>query len=80
MVKINPPISGWQADIQRVMVLVDLEEGLELVNMDMLDDSAVSWALVTTKVDKLKAAQSQRYLLRRKLRRKSTLRHFLMSF
>ena len=46
--------------LQRVMVLVDSRRGIgkaDKLIMDMLDDSAVSWALVLTKVDKLKAAQ-----------------------
>ena len=44
--------------LQRVMVLVDSRRGIgkaDKLIMDMLDDSAVSWALVLTKVDKLKA-------------------------
>lgn len=44
--------------LQRVMVLVDSRRGIgkaDRLIMDMLDDSAVSWALVLTKVDKLKA-------------------------
>ena len=46
--------------LQRVMVLVDSRRGIgkaDKLIMDMLDDSAVSWALVLTKVDKLKAKQ-----------------------
>ncbi len=46
--------------LQRVMVLVDSRRGIgkaDKLIMDMLDDSAVSWALVLTKVDKLKATQ-----------------------
>ncbi len=42
------------------MVLVDSRRGIgkaDKLIMDMLDDSAVSWALVLTKVDKLKATQ-----------------------
>lgn len=46
--------------LQRVMVLVDSRRGIgkaDKLIMDMLDESAVSWALVLTKVDKLKATQ-----------------------
>ena len=46
--------------LQRVMVLVDSRRGIgkaDKLIMDMLDESAVSWALVLTKVDKLKAPQ-----------------------
>ena len=44
--------------LQRVMVLVDSRRGIgkaDRLIMDLLDESAVSWALVLTKVDKLKA-------------------------
>ena len=46
--------------LQRVMVLVDSRRGIgkaDKLIMDMLDESAVSWALVLTKTDKLKAAE-----------------------
>lgn len=50
-------LAGRQT-LKRVMVLVDSRRGIgkaDRLIMDLLDDSAMSWALVLTKVDKLKA-------------------------
>ena len=50
-------LAGRQT-LQRVMVLVDSRRGIgkaDKLIMDLLDDAAVSWALVLTKVDKPKA-------------------------
>ena len=50
-------LAGRQT-LKRVMVLVDSRRGIgkaDKLIMDLLDDAAMSWALVLTKVDKLKA-------------------------
>lgn len=50
-------LAGRQT-LKRVMVLVDSRRGIgkaDRLIMDLLDDAAMSWALVLTKVDKLKA-------------------------
>ena len=49
-------LSGRQT-LQRVMLLVDARRGIgkaDRLIMDLLDEAAVSWALVLTKADKLK--------------------------
>ena len=50
-------LAGRQT-LQRVMLLIDSRRGIgkgDRLIMDLLDESAVSWALVLTKADKLKA-------------------------
>lgn len=52
-------LAGRQT-LQRVMVLVDARRGIgkaDKLIMTLLDEAAVSWALVLTKADKLKAAE-----------------------
>lgn len=52
-------LSGRQT-LQRVMLLVDSRRGIgkaDRLIMDLLDEAAVSWALVLTKADKLKTQQ-----------------------
>jgi GTP-binding protein len=52
-------LAGRQT-LKRVMVLVDSRRGIgkaDRLIMDLLDEAAMSWALVLTKVDKLKAQE-----------------------
>ena len=52
-------LAGRQT-LQRVMMLVDSRRGIgkaDRLIMDLLNEAAVSWALVLTKADKLKAAE-----------------------
>ncbi|MGC6517400.1 MAG: ribosome biogenesis GTP-binding protein YihA/YsxC [Candidatus Puniceispirillaceae bacterium] len=52
-------LAGRQT-LQRVMLLVDCRRGIgkaDKLIMDLLDEAAVSWALVMTKADKLKAEE-----------------------
>ncbi|MGC6531310.1 MAG: ribosome biogenesis GTP-binding protein YihA/YsxC [Candidatus Puniceispirillaceae bacterium] len=52
-------LSGRQT-LQRVMLLIDSRRGIgkgDRLIMDLLDDAAVSWAVVLTKADKLKPTQ-----------------------
>ena len=52
-------LSGRQT-LQRVMLLIDSRRGIgkgDRLIMDLLDDAAVSWAVVLTKADKLKPTE-----------------------
>lgn len=52
-------LSGRQT-LQRVMLLIDCRRGISKADrliMDLLDEAAVSWALVLTKTDKLKPTE-----------------------
>ncbi|MBF0248861.1 MAG: YihA family ribosome biogenesis GTP-binding protein [Alphaproteobacteria bacterium] len=54
-----------RAELRRVMVLVDSRHGLKDVDREilkMLDEAAVSYQVVLTKVDKIKAQQLERLL------------------
>lgn len=68
-------IAGWQKlivdyllgrpGLRRVFVLIDARHGLKKTDfptLDMLDKSAVSYQIVLTKVDKLKAGQREKVI------------------
>lgn len=52
-----------RASLRRVMLLIDARRGIQKADaeiMDLLDEAAVSWAVVLTKADKLKQAERDR--------------------
>lgn len=58
--KLTRKFLSGRATLQRVMLLVDCRRGIgkaDRLIMDLLDDAAVSWALVLTKTDKMKPTE-----------------------